>query len=110
MAGEKVLIVEDSLEILSFLADDVLPYHGYKVATAITGQEGRDKLSSEEPDLLLLDLELPVIQGGMVAKMESAFQALKQDVPRVHILQWQGANTLHEVVQQQSKAGTTVTK
>jgi len=68
MAGEKVLIVEDSLEILSFLADDVLPYHGYQVATATTGQEGRDKLSSEDPDLLLLDLELPDMSGMDILK------------------------------------------
>jgi len=68
MAGEKVLIVEDSLEILSFLADDVLPYHGYQVATATTGEEGRDKLSSENPDLLLLDLELPDMSGMEILK------------------------------------------
>ena len=69
MAGEKVLIVEDSLEILSFLADDVLPYHGYQVATATTGEEGRDKLSSENPDLLLLDLELPDMSGMDILKI-----------------------------------------
>ena len=51
-----------------------------------------------------------VIKGGMVAKMESAFQALKQDVPRVHIVQWQGTRTLQDIVQQQSSAGTTVTE
>ena len=69
MAGEKVLIIEDSLEILSFLADDVLPYHGYQVATATTGEEGRDKLSSENPDLLLLDLELPDMSGMDILKV-----------------------------------------
>ena len=50
------------------------------------------------------------IKGGMVAKMESAFEALNQDVPRVHILQWQGAHTLQEIVLQQCTAGTTVTR
>ena len=63
MAGERVLIVEDSLDILSFLAEDVLPYHGYQVAAATTGQEGLDKLSHANPDLLLLDLELPDMSG-----------------------------------------------
>jgi signal transduction histidine kinase/FixJ family two-component response regulator len=68
VAGERVLIVEDSLDILSFLAEDVLPYHGYRVAAATTGQEGLDKLSSVDPDLLLLDLELPDMSGIDILK------------------------------------------
>jgi two-component system NtrC family sensor kinase len=63
MAGERILIVDDSFEVLSFLAQDVLPYHGYRVASANTGQEGLRKLASEDPDLLLLDLELPDMSG-----------------------------------------------
>jgi signal transduction histidine kinase/CheY-like chemotaxis protein len=63
MAGEKVLIVEDSLDVLAFLAEDVLPYHGFRVASATTGEEGLDKLASGRPDLLLLDLELPDMSG-----------------------------------------------
>jgi acetylglutamate kinase len=48
------------------------------------------------------------IKGGMVAKMESAFEALDQQVPRVHIIQWQGPETLHNIIQQRSTAGTTI--
>jgi acetylglutamate kinase len=53
-------------------------------------------------------IEDGTIKGGMVAKMESAFEALGQAVSRVHIIQWQGSQTLQEVVHQQIKAGTTV--
>jgi signal transduction histidine kinase len=63
MAGEKVLIVDDSLDVLAFLADDVLPYHGYRVISAATGKEGLEQLASGSPDLLLLDLELPDMSG-----------------------------------------------
>ncbi|MBN1466690.1 acetylglutamate kinase [candidate division KSB1 bacterium] len=35
-----------------------------------------------------------IIAGGMVAKMESIFDAVKQGVHKVHILRWQGVNTL----------------
>ncbi len=63
MAGEKVLIVDDSLDILAFLADDVLPYHGYRAIRAATGKEGLERLASGSPDLLLLDLELPDMSG-----------------------------------------------
>ena len=63
MPGEKILIVEDSLELLAFLAEDVLPYYGYQVVTARTGLEGLKMLFSEDPDLVLLDLKLPDMSG-----------------------------------------------
>lgn len=63
MPGEKILVIEDSPEFLGVLAEDVLPLHGYEVLTATTGREGLSKLSSESPDLVLLDLELPDVSG-----------------------------------------------
>jgi signal transduction histidine kinase/FixJ family two-component response regulator len=63
MAGERVLVVEDSLDIMSFLAEDILPYHGYQVVTAQNGKQALDRLSSENLDLLLVDLELPDMSG-----------------------------------------------
>jgi len=48
------------------------------------------------------------IKGGMVAKMESAFEALDQNVPRVHIIQWQGPETLQNVIKKKSKTGTII--
>lgn len=80
MPGEKVLVVEDSLEMLSFLTEDVLPYHGYEVVSSSGGQEALSKLSTEKPDLLLLDLELPDMSGMEV--LESVQQDEK-DVPVV---------------------------
>jgi signal transduction histidine kinase/DNA-binding response OmpR family regulator len=68
MGGERVLVVEDSLDVLSFLADDVLPYNGYQVSTAQTGSQALDMLSSVTPDLLLVDLELPDMSGLEIIK------------------------------------------
>jgi acetylglutamate kinase len=48
------------------------------------------------------------IIGGMVAKMESAFEALDRNVPRVHIIQWQGPETLQNVIEKKSKTGTII--
>ncbi len=63
MAGERILVIEDSADLLSFLSEDVLPYYGFEVVATATGQEGLRKLHSEKPDLLLLDLELPDMSG-----------------------------------------------
>jgi signal transduction histidine kinase/CheY-like chemotaxis protein len=80
MAGEKVLIVEDSLDVLAFLAEDVLPYHGYRALSATTGEEGLAKLASGRPDLLLLDLELPDMSGLDILRR---VQEDESDIPTV---------------------------
>jgi acetylglutamate kinase len=48
------------------------------------------------------------IKGGMVAKMESVFEALDGRVPRVHVIQWQGPETLHSIVQRKQIPGTSI--
>ena len=48
------------------------------------------------------------IKGGMVAKMESAFEALDKKVPRVHIIQWQGPSTLENIITGDFKTGTII--
>lgn len=49
-----------------------------------------------------------MIKGGMVAKMESAFEALDNKVPRVHIIQWQGPSTLQNIITENFSTGTTI--
>jgi len=49
-----------------------------------------------------------IIRGGMVAKLEAAFEALSQDVPRVHIAQWQGPSTLGAILTRDASAGTII--
>ena len=48
------------------------------------------------------------IKGGMVAKMEAAFEALNRSVPRVHIIRWQGPGTLGSIIHQEGTQGTTI--
>ena len=76
------------------------------VPGVLIGERAQASLSIADAQTLIAE---GVIKGGMVAKMESAFEALNQSVPRVHIIQWQGTHTLQEIVQQQCSAGTTVT-
>ncbi len=48
------------------------------------------------------------IKAGMIAKLESAFEALEKNVPRVHIVQWQGPGTLRDIINGQCATGTTI--
>lgn len=68
----KLLLVEDTPEIWDFLSRR-LARRGHEVALAHDGQAGLDAARSGSPDAILLDMNLPVMDGWTVAR------ALKDD-------------------------------
>ena len=62
MACEKILIVEDNLMNLE-LATDLLEVSGYVVIQAETAEEGIKLARAESPDLVLMDISLPGMDG-----------------------------------------------
>jgi two-component system NtrC family sensor kinase len=63
MARETVLIVEDNRENIVHLANNVLKPNGYKVITAMDGQRGLRSILRDRPDLVVLDLNMPKMDG-----------------------------------------------
>ncbi|MFC1928078.1 response regulator transcription factor [Chloroflexota bacterium] len=64
---EKILIVDDDPDILDALTM-ILEAKGYQVVTARDGVEGLANLKAEKPDLLILDLLMPKMDGFAVCK------------------------------------------
>ena len=64
---KKILIIEDDLTIRSGLVDD-FKYEGYEVESAVTGREGLAKALNSHPDIIILDLMLPEMDGLEVCK------------------------------------------
>ena len=62
MAGELILIVEDN-EKNRKLERDVLQFHGYQTVEAETGEEGVRLAQTSPPALVLMDIQLPGING-----------------------------------------------
>lgn len=62
MAGGKVLLIEDNLLDLE-LAVDLLEIIGLEVITAVTAEDGIELAKSESPDLILMDINLPGMDG-----------------------------------------------
>ena len=58
----KILIVEDN-EKNRCLFRDILTFHGYEVLVAADGQEGVDLARELGPDLILMDIQLPGMDG-----------------------------------------------
>jgi len=58
----KVLVVDDELAICELL-DEFLSEHGYDVSTAISGEEALAVFEKESPQMVLLDIKMPGIDG-----------------------------------------------
>ncbi len=78
MAGNRILVVDDETELLD-LVKMRLEANGYQVATACDGQEGLEKARTQPPDLIILDLMLPKLNGYEVCrllKFDQKFQSI----------------------------------
>ncbi len=64
---ELILVVDDEPKV-SRLARDYLEKHGFRVATAADGQAALTIARREKPDLIILDLMLPILDGREVCK------------------------------------------
>lgn len=64
---KKILIIEDELAYLKLL-NSQLTEKGYTVIEAINGEKGLEKAKSENPDLILLDIRMPVMDGMAMLK------------------------------------------
>ena len=58
----KILIVDDEIETCKFLRAFLEPL-GYQIITALNGEEALEKIKSEEPHLMLLDIRMPEMDG-----------------------------------------------
>ena len=58
----KVLIIEDEINICNFVKT-ILETNGYQVLYALSAAEGKTMFLSHRPDLLILDLGLPDLDG-----------------------------------------------
>lgn len=65
--GAKILVVDDDPDVLEAIAI-ALEANGYEVVTALDGIEGLDKLKDAKPDLMILDLLMPKMDGFEVCK------------------------------------------
>ena len=79
MAGELILIVEDNDKNLK-LARDVLQYRGFRTLEAMTAAEGVKLALEHQPDLVLMDIQLPDADG-VSALQQLRAEAATQAIP-----------------------------
>ena len=92
MANEKILIIDDEPGILESLKK-ILEYEGYQVCLADNGKGGLDLFRSEDPDLVLLDIKMPGMDG-----MDVLREILKID-GKAYVIMISGHGTIRTAVE-----------
>jgi two-component system alkaline phosphatase synthesis response regulator PhoP len=78
MAKQRILVVDDEEDLLELISYN-LSKEGYRVTTAASGEEAMREARSNPPDLIVLDLLLPSVDGLEVCKL------LKSDTRTKHV-------------------------
>jgi CheY-like chemotaxis protein len=91
----KILLVEDN-EMNRDMLSRRLTRNGFEVVIAVNGQEGVDLATSSKPDLILMDMSLPILDGWEATRQVKANPATKA-IPVI-------ALTAHAMVQDKEKA------
>ncbi len=63
MSGERILIIDDSVQIVNHLVKRVLPAFGYETFFTHSGTEGLALIREQQPDLIMMDFNLPEMTG-----------------------------------------------
>ena len=73
--GEKILIVEDN-ELNLRLFCDLLRVHGFEVEPVRDGREALDRARAFEPDVIIMDIQMPHVSGLELIELIKAEEAL----------------------------------
>ena len=66
--GRAILVVEDDVDLIG-IYKEILELHGFNVDTAVNGEEGVKKFIEKKPSLVIMDGDMPILDG---------YQAFKQ--------------------------------
>jgi len=81
-----ILVADDRIDSVE-LCRDLLALEGYRVVAAFDGQEALDRIREHNPDLILLDLDMPLLNGYEVCQRLKA-NAATADIPVLMLTAW----------------------
>ncbi|PIR72939.1 MAG: response regulator [Candidatus Nealsonbacteria bacterium CG10_big_fil_rev_8_21_14_0_10_36_23] len=94
---KKILFIEDE-ETLQKTLGEVLKQEGYEIIPALDGEAGLNLLKSEKPDLILLDLVMPKMDGFEVLKRLKADEETK-DIPVIVLTNLEGIGDVGKAIE-----------
>lgn len=90
----KILIIDDECDLADVLALRLRAAGDFEVATAMDGQEGMEKTASFKPDIILLDIAMPKMDGWEFCRRLRADPATR-NIPVVIMTAWL-SNAVHK--------------
>ena len=78
--AEKILIVEDNIVILT-MQKQIFEMEGYTIVTAQEGMDALKKVHEEEPDVVLLDVNIPGMNGFELCRQIKEDPSLSRIIP-----------------------------
>ena len=105
MAKARILCIEDDPDMIDYLKL-ILNRAGYEVLGALGGIEGLEAMRHEQPDLILLDLMMPVVDGADVLLYKKKDPTI-QDIPVIALtaldspfdqIMWQARTDLQDFI------------
>ena len=81
--GKKILVVDDVQDNVDLMAE-MLEDAGYDVVEAISGKQALDQAATEHPDVIILDVQMPGMNGFEVCKILKSTEGLK-DIPVIFL-------------------------
>jgi len=79
MSMQKILVIEDDKFLRELIVQKLLK-EGYEISEAVDGEDGIKKVTDDKPDIILLDIILPGIDGFEVLKKIKEDEAV-QNIP-----------------------------
>ena len=77
MSKCKILVVDDEEDILTLISAR-LEQNGYQIIVASDGLEGLEKAEKEKPDLILVDVSMPRMNGYQMVQLLRQYESLKE--------------------------------
>ena len=92
--SKKILLIDDDDECIMIIGS-ILEKAGFEVISAMDGQEGLERAASEHPDLILLDVMMPEMDGWDTCDSIKANKGIN-DVPIVYLTCVNPPKSLHQ--------------
>ena len=83
MSVKKILIIDDDEDLL-FVLEERLTLEGYDVVSEVNGVKAIAMAKTQQPDLIILDVQMPIMEGGEVARRLKADPAT-QNIPILYL-------------------------
>lgn len=93
-----ILLVEDDIDLIS-IYEEILELHGYELQTANNGQEAVEKFKDTNPSLVIMDGDMPILDGY------DAFKQIKEIDKNAKVVIVTGYSQLEPKNQQAVKEG-----